>query len=407
MKVSLGALTNAVYKVGALAEGQKNIPGVLFDIRTDEFRVCYSDGRKAIISKLPLVNDEGFEGKLVIPWNNLLAVINANQPKGMIFTDEIELVIGDGVIVVEADKKIKVKSSEDEVVDKVVSRLSQKMVYHKPEESVKYSILTRVDYDSIFESADFDLWDKETFRSMLSRASSDKLGMSYISSSRQACFAINVAFVTNIPIDEQITFGFTVSTALASAIVNILSKTPGDKVRISVSESRYVSIVSDDVTTGIWFEMPPGNKSDLAVLSSFEGKEYNKYRMAFCRPALENVLECIISSDNNEKVEMSLTDINEGEPAIKISTTSGGASMGNDFRVVIEHLVDNVGDVKDLKLPINLKVLKDMVNNCVEMYIMFDIAKDDRGTYLRVGDIVGAGENDFKLGTIHYTMIGK
>lgn len=404
MRLSYEKFTGAIQKVGAMIDNQKNAPGVMFDIRGDEFRVCFFNLKQGIIEKLPVINEEGFEERIVVSWNSLNAVLSAMQPKGPLYVDEIEITIDESKATFSVEKKLKMKDEEGNVEDKSISRITQSIPCNKPEDSVKYSTLTRLDYDSIFSGDEYDIWDSGELRDILIRASADNSGVSYVSSSRRAAFAVNVAFTTNIPIYDPIKFGFTISSNLATTIASILSKLPGTNVKIHVVDNRYVNIASEDDTVGIWFDMPPGNRADLAVLHTFEEKEYNLYRLVFCRPALQNIIECACSGDN-EKAEIEFIKDDGGMLAARIAEKGG-----NDFVIVVEHYVDSQGDIKNLKMTVNLRVLKNMLDNCNEMYVALDLAKDERGVFLRVGDIVGTTNEegqDLVLGTVHYTMLSK
>lgn len=403
MRLSYEKFTGAIQKVGAMIENQKNTPGVMFDIRHDEFRICFFNLKQGIIEKLPVINEEGFEGRVAVPWNSLNVVLSAMQPKGPLYVDEIEVTIDGNKAIFSVEKKLKMRNEAGDIEDKVTSKITQSIPCNKPEENVRHAVLTRLDYDSIFSGEEYDIWDSGELRDILIRASADNSGISYVSSSRRAAFAVNVAFTTNIPIYDPIKFGFTISSNLATTIASILSKLPGTNVKIHVVDNRYVNIASEDDTVGIWFDMPPGNRADLAVLHTFEEKEYNLYRLVFCRPALQNIIECACSKDN-EKAEIEFIQYDGGMLAARIAEKGG-----NDFVIVVEHYVDSQDGIKNLRMPVNLRVLKNMLDNCNEMYVALDLAKDERGLFLRVGDIVGTDEEgqDLVLGTVHYTMLSK
>lgn len=413
MKVKLDVLTSAMSKIRKFAEGQKNVPGVMLDISGDKMKVCYSDGKKSIVEVIDIEQEEpGVQGRIVVPYAKITSIIDICQPSGPIITGDLDIAFYENnIIEITAIKKVKLISDteneeeEQNVEEKMVSKFEQRLNYYKPEDSIQYQVLARMDYDSIFEGDNPDVWDKEDLRNKISRLSTEKSKVVYVSAHKRAAFVVNLAHVTNIPIDSCENNGMTLTTFIASALVDILGKMNGDKVAICVKDNRYANITSEDNTVGIWFEMAPASKTDVATLKRYEDKTYNKYQLTFCRPAIQNVIACAMATDANEKTTISFVEAESGELAIKIITNTGG-SVVNDFNVVMENYRDSVGDILNAKIPVSLKVLYDMLGNCQEYYIAFDIANDDAGTYIRVADIVEVDDNGYptQLGITHYTV---
>ncbi len=413
MIVSLEKLTFAMAKIRKFAEGQKNVPGVMFDIAGDKMKVCYSDGKKSIIEIIDIEPGESvIEDKIVVPYVRIVNIIDICQPSGPVFTSDLDITFNDGnIMVIKAVKKVNIapKEDEEEPEVKVVSKFEQKINFYRPEESIQYQALSRMDYGSIFESETFDVWTKEDLKAVLSRTSTEKSKVIYISAAKKSAFVVNLAHVTNIPISTCEGHGMTVATHIASALVEILSKMPGDRVSVCVKESRYANITSEDNSVGIWFEMAPASKTDMATLKRYQEKDYSKYKLTFCRPALQNVISCAMAADNNEKTMLTFVNVENGDLAIRIASTSGGSSVANDFCVVMENYRDSVGDIMSAKIPVSLKVLYDMIGNCQEYYVAMDIATDEGGTYICIGDVADCDKDGYptRLATTHYTVSAK
>ncbi len=413
MQVSVDKISQAIAKVRKFADGTKNVPGIMLDISGELMKVCYSDGKKSIIEKIDIQQDEpAIEGKIVVPYARITSVIDACQPSGPVYTSDLSICCeNDNCLELSAVKKIKMQGkAEGEVEEKVVSKFAQKISYAKPESSVQYGILSRMDYESIFQGDKFDVWDIAEFKGVLAKTSKEKNRVVYISSSRKSAFISNLAHFTNIPVTSCDTSGMTIATNIGTALVDIVSKMNGSKISICTKDNRYCNIISEDEKVGVWFEMAPASKIDVATLERYESKQYTKYNLVFCKPALQNVIASAMSVDNNEKTIMSFEQMVNGEVAIRISSNNG--SVDNSFNVILEDYKDRDNDMLGSKVPVGLAVLYSMIDNCEQPYISMDISVDDGGTYIKISDITSAeltntGERVYTYGITHYTISAK
>lgn len=425
MIVSITSLTKAVEKVKSFADSSQNIPGILFDIRGDELRVCYSDGKKSIIEKIQITPEEGdVQGKIVVGYNRMLSIIDMCRPSGEIRTDDITIKFLEGnVMSIEIVKTMLVQRNTGNVDEegeaiyaeesKVVSKFNQILNYNYTSDNLRYGILDRMNYDDIFvdaegnssEDADFDTWDKEELKNILSKTSTEKGKTVYVSSKVNGGFVSNSAYVVFIPTDSCSEHGFAVSTLVAKSLVEILNKIDEDQVRVC-KKDRYVSIINGTDTVGIWLEMSPASKTDLATLNLYSNKSYDTFELVFSRAALNNVLSCAATMTKDEKTFLTFKEV-DGYKSLVIAS---GKNTG-DFNVTIEGNQDNIKNWESLKettLPLSMKVLSAMLNDCSTTYVSLDVLSDETGKFIRVSELLGRDETGEKmLGATHYTVASK
>lgn len=474
MVVSITGLTKAMAKVRSFAEGNNNVPGVLFDIHEQTMDVCYSDGHKALIEQVAISgNDGSVMGKIVLPFTRMMSIIDILQPSGHIVPSDLDIqFLPNSIMEISAVKSMETYESaskseesneeatatdtaevgadwdnpefaqqaidgaapqvdlgtqeqddtDDVIVDRVVvSKFNQRINYERPEDNIRHGILSRMDYEGIFKGTDnevasgFTPWDISKFREVLSRTSVEKGKTVYVSKNEQCAFVCNLAYSSNIPIIDVGDNGFVVNTSLAKSIIDILGKveTQEGKVLIKNKDSKYVCLINDKGTFGLWFEMAPASRTDAATIHRYKERKYDSFRVAFSREAFQNVLSSAISVDKTEKTVLEFVMEGNG-PALHIVSNNSGASISNDFKVMATDKYTHLEVMLAEKLPMSIKVLSDMVNNCTSDYIEFGLDTDEAGgRYIRIGDIdldVEGGYGPDKEGVLlatHYTIAAK
>ena len=483
MRVTVDALTSAIEKVSQLAASDANVPGVLLKIKDGLMEVCYSNGRQSIIQRVDIVMDEGdVVGDIVVPYKRLADIVGALQPAGRISTSDVTFKFEtqelEGVVEVSATKHLVMYSGgtadqadhtdkaatagdtanaqpagnienmfeslegteEDveptidggltdvggvgaEVVEDsyVVSQFSQKLSYFNPEtSSIKYGLLTRMNYDEIFvgddgeTQNDFDTWNLAELKDTLTSLAIEKNKTIYASHSQGAVFVVNIAYASWIPTENVEQNGFTITTNLAKQVTGIMASMArggAETVQVKTKDNRYVCLTDAENRVGVWFEMVAPNRTEAATIKHYRDKQYNGYRALFSREALDNVLNSALATDKVEKTTVWFTMKPEGL-AMRIESTNSGASVANTFDVISYGDMVGMDMMLTEKLSLSLKVLSDMVKNCccdfLELAVDVPDGGDDR--FIRLGD-VQFGENgyvpsesDDNLVTAHYSI---
>ena len=395
-------ITKAVQKIKSLSEDTKNVAGVLLDIHSDKLHICYSDGKSSLIEIIDILEkSEDTSTRIIVSFKKLLDTLDICQPSGSVKTKEMFISIEDNkTLSVKVDKYLDVwyTDENDETVSeqKIVSTFKTDMPYNYAEDSIKFGILTRMDYESIFRKEETaDEWDRALLRDILLKVSSEKGRTVYVSSKLQAVTVVNLAKVVYEPLENTIYQGFAISTKMAKSIADILGKMTSDKVNI-ISYDRYVCLTDTEDTVGIWFEMVAGSKTDLATLQQYTAKDYTKLQLVFSRSALHNVLSCALSLNKEEKSTLTFNV----DTSVSLIVSSNNGSSKDTFNVVAEGDIKDIGDLEVLKstsIPINLRLLMDMVKDCISDYIALDIDINQDSKFIRVGSLLGRDTEGNKI----------
>lgn len=393
MIVNIKEITSALSKISALTVGDKTIPGVLLDIQDDSLNICYSDGRKSVIEKITaIVNEEDKKGQVVVNFQRLLDIISSCQPSGKIITDDIHMTfVDDTLLKIRAEKKISQNVGEDEEpVYKVCSIFEQSIGWVPAGSSLKVSILSRMNYNDIFNAEVVDTWDVSTFRAMLDKTSTEKSRIVYVSPKNQCAFVSNMAYLSEVPVVDANNYIIIITSAMAKAISDILGKTSANQVHIHSIDRKYLCVYTDDEKVGIWTEMSNASDIHLTTLGRYQSKGYRGYQLTFIREILKNVVDAAINADKSDKTVLKFGDskIETGAKELRITSSNTNASISNSYEVVCTDCIGESDDIESLELPISLKVLSDMLNKCSTDYVGIDI--DDDGTdtkCIRVSEI--------------------
>lgn len=394
MILNIKEFTGAMAKVSAFAASEKNVPGVLLDIKENEMKVCYTDGRVALVESIGVELEEGeMPRKMVVNYQRLVEVLAVCQPTGRIITDSIAIrVESDKTLRVVAEKKIEeAEAGSDESVFRVVSVASQTLGYDTLAEPVpmKYGVLARMDYDSIFKAENSDVWDVPVLKGILDNLSTEKGRTVYVAPKMGTAFVSNTAYMSAIPVDTgSYTFPLVIGTAVAKSVSDIIGKMASDTVRVHHQGDKYACIYTEDERVGLWFTMGVADKLHMTTLSKYNAKKYTNYQITLIREVLKNVVDSAVSSDKADKTVLKFKKNESGEMVLKIDSVNAGASINNNYSVVCAGYMDKAGDIEKFELPVSLKLIGEILGKCNEDYVGIDVDVDENNTVgLRIADV--------------------
>lgn len=396
MIVKLSELSSAVAMVKSFASDMKQgVPGILLNGADGTLSVGYTDGRKAVFKKMDAEFADGEQfGQLIVPYKTFVDIIHICQPVGYVWTKDIELVVEEGnTLRVSAEKCVNVDTGEEEEQVKVVSRLKQSIRFNRPDEDKRQSILSRMDYDSMFEHEIFDAWDKEELLKLLGRLSKEEDKTILISKNQKSASVANLTYSAYIPCEEVEQCGVCVTAKLAKAIMEILGKTSCSDLEIATMDNKYCTVTTSDNMTGIWFEMAKPSRMAIQTVQNFLDIKYDSCRLVVLREAIADIVGCCIAVNNgSESMRMTFEENAEGFTEIRFGGVST-ASKTNDFSVATEECTCNLDNLAELSLEINLTTIGDMLGLCKYAYVVIDIVTNDTGKYIRISDAAGKNED--------------
>lgn len=393
MILNIKEFTGALAKITALTTGDKTVPGVLLDIKDNTVDVCYSDGRKAFIETIgAVVGEEDRKEKIVLNYQRLVDIMGICKSSGRIHTDDIEIIFdSDKLLRIKVEKKVaEYQNEEEEPVYKTISVVEQTMAWEKADSGMKVAILTRIDYNKIFEGEEIDTWSIDEFKRVLSKVSNEKNKIAYVSPKKASAFVANMTYMTSIPLNNPIVNPIVLSTATSKSLVDILSKMNDDSVNVYLIDKKYCCIYNESKTVGIWLEMAASVGVHINTLGEYESKDYTKYQLTFIKEVLMNVIESAMSADKTDKTVLKFADskLEVGAKELKIASKNSMASISNEYSVLCTECIDKENNINALELPIGLKVLHDMLSKCDSDFVGIDIDINDNNVRcVRVSEI--------------------
>ena len=423
MKVGIKEITSAINKVQALASEDKTQPGIMLRVSDSLLEVCYHDGHKSIIEKLKAETCESDHfGNTVVDYSALVRAIANCQSSGKITVEEIEFTWAENVVTIKADQfYIMYDEDGNETSRKKLSDKHMSLKWEEAGTTMKSGILTRMNYDDIFNADSTDEWDKEELIDVLSRCATEKGKTIYMSTKTQYVFVANQAHVCTVPVslnevtDEQknelagtleqfsqealdnlvknaqnhIHFAVAINQSIAKAIINILSKTNSDKVFLYTKDSCLsVFIDNDEETVGIWAEMAQANKAHTGSFSRYHEMSYDAYQFTFMTDFLTDAVKSALNASKAEQVAIVFTQDAEGNYVMNINSSNAGASISDIYNVTALNLNTSLTDILTKSFNISLKVLSDMLAQVKTDRVALDFnIGPDGTTCLRVGEI--------------------
>lgn len=387
MRFDLKEITRAVSKVGDINIEETNIPGMLLIPNKEEgtMRIGFFNSRKALTDKINVEFDEGDPSdKFKVEYNEFMEALNCFQPSGIIKVETVEARFEDGengskTMVMSVNGFADVMISETETQRKKCSTKTKavmiKMIPAGAEVTdAKCKLLTRFDYDSIFQMEDMDTWEREEIVSLFSSVSIDKNKTLYVAPKSKSVFVCNKSSIVEAPFDKDITSPLSLGSSDVKAILNILGKSESETVFMRNKDNRYCYICDDEGKTGIWLEMKPVNTVDVNALGTYKSKRYCTYQLTFYRDFISDMIKTAVNN-NMDKVNLTFK---AGDEGITMRIENAIFSKSKDkYELATDSYYDGKGDIESAKISVSLKILQQIITSFKEDNIMIDIDIDE------------------------------
>lgn len=424
MKVLVQDITSAVAKITELVNGDKTVTGVLLKCCGDKLKVCYSDGNRSLIEIIDVVEEDGdIKDDIVLDYSRLCGALNNCQPSGRIVVDYIGIKFtGERTVEIHAEQKCLVSEEDSDNPEyRVMAVKKMALNWTKASDSLKTAILGRIDYDNILNTHVSDEWEIEELVEVLSKTSTEKGRVVYMSPSIQKVFVANIAHVTAVPVSEvevtpmdievlrkeleesgeieqfeerksklyhRMNFPGTITTAIAKKVCGILNKCGKGLKVYTHTANGFLTIVVEGETVGIMVDMPQGSKAQTGQFEKFSSIEYSSYQLDFVREFLSDAIKSAVASTNSEKLMLTFKVGDSGEAVLVIRASNGTASVNDEYKVTAADCIDTLGDLDGRQIKVSIKVINDMINQLKEDIVAMDIQMYDDGTVcIRLADI--------------------
>lgn len=434
MKVNVKAMTDVINKISDLTNGDKVVPGILLNLSEDgTLKIAYSDGHKSFIEHIAATVEDGDRfDNTIVDFTMLKKALAKCQPSGLIKVDDITLTYGEKTITVSATLKYIEQDGENEI-ERNMGTKSMELLILAP--SMRTEVLTRMNYDSIFETdAVDDEFDKAELVSALARTSIEKGKQVYMSTKAQTIFVANQAHLTSVPVskgktltqeeldelraelieagafteenfaaeiktrEKRMHYSCAIPQNIAKAIVGILGRTGGadDKVYMHTKD-KFCSIYvdTDNVHMGIWFEMAQASKAHLGTLERYSAQKYQTYQTSFLREFLVDAVKSAMDSTKTDKVTFKFdNNAEDGNPELVINAGSAAASTAEVYRVMLDTMLDPSNTLIGSTFSISIKVLNDMLSQLKTDLVALDFECTENSQSIRLAELDFMKENE-------------
>lgn len=420
MILKFNQFAEAVKRTEKFASDAQSSKNLLLELKGNKLCISFSDGRKNITERLECeIEDGDVDEQAMVTFENIREIINACAGSGSIMIDNIRFRFdGRDKLIADADKYYQVADTNnaDVIKKKICSHVNKEVKYTRIENLKGGAILTRFDYDTIFTTVDdtADEWDIDTLKNLLVRVSKNDPKTCFFSGAKQAAYSMTQASLTLIPFTDEIKHGFSLNSKVAKSLGDIIGSLDGseNKIKVVTVDKKFCYMMTTDETFGIMFELAQATRNDVATLQRYTSATYDTYSFIFLKDALSDTLKTALAAakDDNSVLNFRIgTEQFDGEVSDKaelqcvIDRGNAANSISNLVVGAVEY-VDNESDsLVNTHINLNLKVLMDIMSNCTQRYVKFDLLKNQNSVMIQISDCVRDADKNVIVSAYHYT----
>lgn len=332
MIVKLAKLSSAMSKVADLVVKERHVPGVMFDMQDDGFKLCYTGSGKTFEEKIEATIEETDPtGQILFEYEAFSRIIEACKPIGNIITDNIKIEFRPKIATVKAEKMLVVLRKDGSIKYKkrgsVIEQEINWISTSEPNVSVKLKSLFQSRYDlyrhypdeyiaehypnenelkplSDLEFAnESDTWDRDELRTILNRLSIEDNTLITINDKYNIAFVKLENSCIVIPLRKKIKNKLIQSASGAKALASILGRLDSsiENVTLHTVGGNNLVVTSDDESMVTQLTNLKQNGS-ITSAKGYMAREFSSYIMNFNRELLENILTGAKMSGSPEKI---------------------------------------------------------------------------------------------------------
>lgn len=371
-----GIVTNNIKSIVEM-NMQNKVSSLLFHFEDERLCIRYSDGKSSIEVRMPVeYEDDDIKTDVALSYKELSDALS-RITGGKLKTGVCEMKFEEGTVTMRVNKYVDFEGV-DGAVSKTVSKIKQEIGWASPDSSMKYKLLTRMDYEEMFNS-DGDEWDTAEIKNIFNKLSLEKSKSVSISSQSNMAFVNTFSFASIIPV-ENANSSLILSYKAAKALVTILGRVDAERVIVTkTGDDKFINI-TDGETIGVQFEAGAVSKVDISAVARYYETEYNDYRFKFYKDSLAEVVNIVSQEDKIDKHTIKFRE-DDGDVVMVIPTKS------NEYTVSVMGKIPNKEEALALEIPISIKIINDMLSLCDEEYVSMFMCRDEERILLRIGDI--------------------
>ena len=393
-------LSNAMSYIGVIAALDKTQPGILFDIKENEVDIYYNSGSRAIITTVSAVVDaeKDILGKVVFDYKRMTDTLSCCKASGSIKIDNVEFILnrnpsGPGTAKVNVVKMIDQDDGKGGVTEAVVANNSYELAWWDESNiSMSQKLLLNPACDNMFNEADAQVFEETDLNNMISEACSGDAKVVYFSPKYNGVFAVNTASNVLVKSEGKVDKIIPLQTNAAKAMISVFHSIPTKEVYVNTmldDKGRPFACLmfNMDAKISIYMAASLITGTHLTSIGRYNGMGYDTYQINLGTEILKDTLKSVVSlSGPNGTIEF----VN-GESGVEavITAENTGASVSNTYRIRC-YSFNTLGSKPEtsetwLKLPINNKLILDILANNKNELTAFDIQEENGAYFLRIG----------------------
>lgn len=385
-KCNVEDLNKAIQSVKKIMDIAKQQPYILFKANGGVIDVCYSDGNHAYIEKV--VAEVESDGEFILDFENLSKIISSAMPTQTLSVNPLEVEMGENnVITIKVEKCI----SDGELGGKIASSMTHQLQAENVEKNPnKYGMITRMEYEDMFNSDAWDVWTKQELKDTIQLAvpndKDDRDSTIYFSSKDKEVKVRANLYVGIIKADtiDGVAFAFKVNEA--NAFSDIISKFGGSDVYVTASsDNKFAKIKNSEDTAALWFAISPSQRIDGKVFQMYDLAEINDIQIRVHKGAFEGVISSIISTTKDKEHNLKIINTEDGY-ALSLAVSASGGSIKMDMKTNIEGIRYKDGVTpEEYSANLDIKTLKDIIDKCNYEWLSISLSNSDK--VMRITDI--------------------
>lgn len=423
MILNFNKFAEAVKRAEKFASDSPSSKNVLLEARQDKLIISFSDGKKNITERIPCtMEDSDMDEKAIVTFENVKDIITACTGSGLIRVDDITLKFdGRDKLIADADKYFVTTLDNENEVKKICAHVNKEVKYTRVDDLKGGTILTRFDYDTIFTTvgeslsgdAPADEWTVGQLKDLFARVSKNDPKTCFFSGKNKAAYSMTQASLTFVPIEQDITHGFSLASKVAKNIGDIIGAFGVDtKIQIVTVDKKFCYMMNVDETFGIMFELAQATRNDVSTLQRYRSASYDTYSFIFLKDALADTLKTALGAakDDNSVLNFRLgkeqiAGMDSDKEELQCIIDRGNASSSISKLVVgaVAYTDNEESSILDLHIKLNLKVLLDIMSNCTNNFVEFELLKVQNSVLIQISDYAKDEDGNKKVSAYHYT----
>lgn len=402
-------IATTLNQIQTLIGDDKAVPGLLLNIHDSDIDVCFSNGNKTFIKNISKqTEDNDISGIVVFNFKAFKTAIDACEPIGIIETKSIQIVADtEASVKIVAEKVIPLFKDGEKVGSKVASVVEQRVGFdpeEKAKNNVKLAVLFREKYDLLKPFDDEyisekyagmeldsglrpmtfseweenrDEWDKDELCTILTKLSSEKGKIMYISPRTKLSFVQNTSTNVSIPVKSDIKHINVLPTMVSKGLADTISKQPEDKIYTHMIDKHKMAFVTEDAKFAVMVTNLVPDKNQIAGFNAVTSKQYTNCMVNLNKDVMLSTFKGAKVATATDKVELKITadkdeDGKAKELKLTLEITNSGSSTSNKYDLMPEFFIID-DEFTELSLNVNLQTMIDAINRTDSEYITLDI----------------------------------